>query len=44
MSTLSPQIAEFKNLRDRRNAKLAPVVRDFKPAWMLDVSVNPARS
>lgn len=42
MSTLSPQVAELKNLRDRRDAKLAPVVRDFKPAWLLDVSVNPA--
>ncbi len=43
MSTLSPQVAELKNLRDRRDAKLAPVIRDFKPAWILDVSVNPAR-
>ena len=42
MSTLSPQIAELKQLRDRRDLKLAPVVRDFKPAWILDVSVNPA--
>ena len=43
MSTLSPQVAELKNLRDRRDAKLAPVIRDFKPVWILDVSVNPAR-
>ncbi len=31
MSTLSPQVAELKDLRDRRDAKLAPVIRDFKP-------------
>ncbi len=43
MSTLSPQVAELKSLRDRRDAKLAPVIRDFKPVWLLDVSVNPAR-
>ncbi len=43
MSTLSPQVAELKNLRDRRNAKLAPVIRDFKPVWILDVSVQPQR-
>ena len=43
MSTLSPQVAELKDLRDRRDAKLFPIVRDFKPAWILDVSVNPAR-
>ncbi len=43
MSALSPQIAELQELRDRRNAKLAPIVRDFKPAWILDVSVHPTR-
>ncbi len=43
MSTLSPQVAELKSLRDRRDAKLTPVIRDFKPVWLLDVSVNPAR-
>ena len=43
MSTLSPQVAELKTLRDRRNAKLAPVIRDFKPAWILDVSINLGR-
>ncbi|NTU63509.1 MAG: hypothetical protein HGB05_08920 [Chloroflexi bacterium] len=43
MSTLSPQVAELKGLRDRRDAKLAPVVRDFKPAWILDVSVSAQR-
>ncbi len=43
MSTLSPQVAELKSLRDRRDAKLAPVIRDCKPVWLLDVSVNPAR-
>ncbi len=43
MSNLSPQVAELKSLRDRRDAKLAPVVRDFKPAWILDVSVNAPR-
>ena len=43
MSTLSPQVAELKTLRDRRNAKLAPVIRDFKPAWILDVSINVGR-
>ena len=42
MSTLSPQVTELKDLRDRRDAKLFPIVRDFKPAWILDVSVNPA--
>ena len=41
MSTLSPQTTEVKGLRDRRNAKLAPVIRDFKPAWILDVSEQP---
>ncbi len=40
MSVLSPEVAELKELRDRRNAKLAPVVRDFKPAWLIDVSVT----
>ncbi len=43
MSTLSPQVAELKDLRDRRDAKLAPVIRDFKPVWILDVSVQPRR-
>ena len=43
MATLSPQVVELKNLRDRRDAKLAPIVRDFKPAWILDVSVQPQR-
>ncbi len=43
MSTLSPQVAQLKDLRDRRNAKLVPVIRDFKPAWILDVSVNVGR-
>ena len=41
MSTLSPQVAELKYLRDRRDVKLYPIVRDFKPAWILDISVNP---
>jgi len=43
MSTLSPEVAELKDLRDRRDAKLFPIVRDFKPAWILDVSVHPGR-
>ena len=43
MSTLSPEVAELKSLRDRRDAKLFPVVRDFKPAWILDVNVYPGR-
>ena len=43
MSTLSPQVAELKYLRDRRDAKLFPIVRDFKPAWLLDVSVTAQR-
>ena len=43
MSTLSPEVAEMKDLRDRRNAKLAPVVKDFKPAWLIDVSVAMSR-
>ena len=43
MSTLSPQLAELEDLRDRRDAKLFPIVRDFKPAWILDVSVNTGR-
>ena len=43
MSTLSPQVAELKYLRDRRDVKLYPIVRDFKPAWILDVSVNAQR-
>lgn len=41
MSTLSPQLTALKDLRDRRNTKLAPVIRDFKPAWILDVGVQP---
>jgi len=41
MPALSPQVAGLKDLRDRRDARLFPVVRDFKPAWVLDVSVNP---
>ena len=40
MSVLSPEVAELKELRDRRNAKLVPLVRDFKPAWLIDVSVT----
>ncbi len=44
MSTVSPEVAELKDLRDRRDAKLFPVVRDFKPAWILDVSVNSAHA
>jgi hypothetical protein len=44
MSALSPQVTELKELRDRRNAKLAPVVRDFKPAWIVDVSVQPSHA
>ena len=43
MAAVSPQVAELKDLRDRRDRKLAPVVRDFKPAWVLDVSVSPSR-
>lgn len=30
-------------LRVRRDAKLAPVVRDFQPAWLLTVSETLAR-
>jgi hypothetical protein len=44
MSALSPQVAELKELRDQRDAKLTPVVRDFKPAWINDVSVDLSRS
>ncbi len=40
MSALSPQVAELKDLRDRRDAKLLPVIRDFKPVWLMDISVN----
>jgi hypothetical protein len=43
MSTLSPEVAGLKDLRDRRDAKLHPIIRDFKPVWLLDVSVNPGR-
>ena len=43
MSTLSTQLTELKHLRDRRDAKLFPIVRDFKPAWLVDVSVQPSR-
>jgi hypothetical protein len=43
MPALSPQLGELKDLRDRRDARLFPVVRDFRPAWILDVSVTPAR-
>ena len=43
MSTLSPEVAELKSLRDRRDVKLFPVVRDFKPVWILDVGVYPER-
>jgi hypothetical protein len=43
MPALSPQLADLKDLRDRRDARLFPVVRDVRPAWILDVSVNPAR-
>ncbi len=44
MSALSPQVAGLKELRDRRNAKLAPVVKDFRPAWLIDVSVTMFKS
>ncbi len=44
MSALSPQVTELKELRDQRDAKLTPVVRDFKPAWIDDVSVDLSRS
>jgi hypothetical protein len=40
MSVLSPEVAELRELRDRRNAKLVPLVKDFKPAWLIDVSVT----
>ena len=43
MSTLSPQVAELKELRDRRDARLFPIIRDFKPVWLMDVSVDPIR-
>lgn len=43
MSALSSPVAELKNLRDRRNTKLFPIIRDFKPVWLVDVSVNPGR-
>ena len=43
MSALSPQVVELKHLRDRRDAKLFPIVRDFKPAWILDVSLHAGR-
>jgi hypothetical protein len=36
-------MAELKDLRDRRDVKLFPIIRDFKPAWLLDVSVNQSR-
>jgi hypothetical protein len=44
MSTLSPYVAELKDLRDRRDVKLFPIIRDFKPVWLLDVSVNAGRA
>lgn len=43
MSTLSPQMTKIKDLRDRRNTKLAPVIRDFKPAWIMDVNLQAQR-
>jgi len=43
MSTLSPHVAELKDLRDRRDVKLFPIIRDFKPVWLQDVSVNASR-
>ena len=43
MSTLSPQVAELKDLRDRRDVKLFPIIRDFKPVWLQDESVNAGR-
>jgi hypothetical protein len=43
MSTLSPHVAELKDLRDRRDVKLFPIIRDFKPVWLQDVSVNAGR-
>jgi hypothetical protein len=43
MSTLSPQVAELKDLRDRRDVKLFPIIRDFKPVWLQDVNVNQSR-
>ena len=43
MSTFSPQQTEIKDLRARRSAKLAPVIRDFKPVWILDVGEYPQR-
>jgi len=44
MSTLSPHVAELKDLRDRRDVKLFPIIRDFKPVWLQDVSVNAGRA
>jgi len=43
VTTLSPQVAELKLMRDRRDQKLSVVVRDYKPAWLIDVSVNLSR-
>jgi hypothetical protein len=35
--------AQLDQLRVRRDAKLTPVVRDFKPAWLLTVSETLSR-
>jgi len=42
-TTFEDAIETVDQLRARRDAKLAPVVRDFKPAWLLEVSVSMTR-
>lgn len=41
MSTTLPDVVDnVEQLRARRDVKLAPVVRDFKPAWIREVTVS----
>ena len=42
-TTFEDVIKTADQLRARRDAKLAPVVRDFKPAWLLEVSLTMSR-
>lgn len=42
-TTLEDVIETAEQLRAHRDAKLAPVVRDFKPAWLLEVSLTMSR-
>jgi hypothetical protein len=42
-TTFEDIIETAEQLRARRDAKLAPVVRNFKPAWLLEVSLTMSR-